>query len=283
VRLCGGVLRLRIGLGLVVMMIALSGGQIVPSYSRSLLARREAGRLPVPPMQEFVKLALLALLSGRLAWVALPEHPETGAVLLHAGALHAVRLARWAGDRTLAEPLVAVLHLGNAFLPLGAVATGAAGCAPFVPLGDWAPWQVYLPLAAMLPVCLILALAIARPNSFSFGGGRNNLFDPARTGIVRLRRHPLLAAPALWAAAHAVPNGDLAHLVLFGSFAVLGRRLLDRRRQRGMGADGKALRDAAARAPLSPRTLTGDPAIRLALCAALIWLHPAVIGVSPLP
>jgi uncharacterized membrane protein len=139
----------------------------------------------------------------------------------------------------------------------------------------------------MLPVCLILALAIARPNPFSFGGGRNNLFEPARPGIVRLCRHPLLAAPALWAAAHAVPNGDLAHLVLFGSFAVLGSRLLDRRRQRGMGADGQALRDAAARAPLSPRSLTGDPAIRLALglalCAALIWLHPAVIGVSPLP
>jgi uncharacterized protein involved in response to NO len=121
------------------MMIAVSGGQIVPSYSRNWLARREAGRLPVPPMQEFDKLALLALLSGRLAWVALPEHPATSAVLLHAGALHAVRLARWAGNRTLAEPLVAVLHLGNAFLPLGAEAIGAAGCAPFVPLGDWAP------------------------------------------------------------------------------------------------------------------------------------------------
>jgi uncharacterized protein involved in response to NO len=34
-------------------------------------------------------------------------------------------MARWAGDRTLAEPLVAVLHLGYLFVPLGALG-GAA-------------------------------------------------------------------------------------------------------------------------------------------------------------
>jgi uncharacterized protein involved in response to NO len=49
----------------------------------------------------------------------------TAILLLLAGGLHLVRLARWAGDRTLAEPLVAVLHLGYAFLPLGAVAIAA--------------------------------------------------------------------------------------------------------------------------------------------------------------
>ena len=55
----------------------------------------------------------------------------------------------------------------------------AAGRAPFVPLWNWAPWQLYVPLVAMLPVCLILALAIARPNPFSFGGALNAKFDPA--------------------------------------------------------------------------------------------------------
>jgi uncharacterized protein involved in response to NO len=41
------------------------------------------------------------------------------------GLLHLLRLARWAGERTGAEPLVAVLHLGYLFLPLGAMAMGA--------------------------------------------------------------------------------------------------------------------------------------------------------------
>jgi uncharacterized membrane protein len=166
----------------------------------------------------------------------------------------------------------------------------AAGRTPFVPLWDWAPWQVHVPLIAMLPVRLILALAIARPNPFSFGGARNDLFDPARPGIVRLFRHPLLLAFALWATAHAVPNGDLPHLILFCTFAVfatLGTRLVDRRQQREVGDTWQKLRSEVARTPLWPTSLTGDNALRLVaglvLYATLIWLHPAVIGVSPLP
>lgn len=166
----------------------------------------------------------------------------------------------------------------------------AAGRAPFVPLWNWAPWQTYVPLMAMLPVCLILALALARPNPFSFGGARNGMFDPARPGIVRLHRHPLLLALALWAAAHIVPNGDLAHVILFGTFAVfavLGTRLVDRRRQRDLGDTWQKLRSDVARTPVWPPSLTGGDALRLVgglvLYAALIGLHPAVIGVSPLP
>jgi uncharacterized membrane protein len=116
----------------------------------------------------------------------------------------------------------------------------AAGRAPFVPLWTWAPWQHLVPLAVMLPVCLILSLAIARPNPFSFGGTRNETFDPARPGIVRLHRHPLLLALTLWAGAHVVPNGDLPHVILFGTFfgfALLGQCLVDHRKRREMGKD----------------------------------------------
>ena len=51
-------------------------------------------------------------------------------------------------------------------------------------------------------------------------------------------RHPLLWVFALWAASHAVPNGDLAHLLLFGTFtamALLGMVAIDRRKRRQMG------------------------------------------------
>ena len=112
------------------MMIAVIGGRIVPSFTRNWLAQRGPGRLPVPPMQRFDKVALLALLAALLLWVALPFDLVTGAALVLAGALHLARLARWAGHRTLAEPLVAVLHAGYAFLPLGALALGAEIIAP---------------------------------------------------------------------------------------------------------------------------------------------------------
>jgi uncharacterized membrane protein len=80
---------------------------------------------------------------------------------------------------------------------------GAAGRAPFVTLWDWAAWHVYVPFVTLLPVCLVLTPAISRPNPFSFGGARNADFDPARPSIIRLYRHPLLLALALWAAAYA--------------------------------------------------------------------------------
>ncbi|MEX5726700.1 putative membrane protein [Rhodovulum iodosum] len=166
----------------------------------------------------------------------------------------------------------------------------AAGRAPYVALWDWAPWQVHVPLIVMGPVCLILALSIGRPNPFSFGGARNDLFDPARPGIVRWSRHPLLLALALWAAAHVVPNGDLAHVILFGTFAafaVLGGRLIDRRKRREMGAEWQRLRVAVEDAPLlSSRGSKGTLARLVAgivLYATLLWLHPVLIGVSPLP
>jgi uncharacterized protein involved in response to NO len=116
---------LRLGVAAAVMMIAVIGGRIVPSFTRNWLAKQEAGRLPVPPMQRFDAAALVVLLAALLAWVVWPLSVWTGAALALAGLLHLARMARWAGDRTLTEPLVAVLHLGYLFVPLGALG-GAA-------------------------------------------------------------------------------------------------------------------------------------------------------------
>ncbi len=112
---------LRIGLAAAVMMIAVIGGRIVPSFTRNWLVKRGPGRLPAPPMQSFDKIALLVLLVALTLWVAAPLDRTTATALLIGGALHLIRLTRWAGHRTWAEPLVLVLHLGYLFLPLGAI------------------------------------------------------------------------------------------------------------------------------------------------------------------
>jgi uncharacterized membrane protein len=159
----------------------------------------------------------------------------------------------------------------------------AAGRAPLVPLWDWAPWRNHVALAAMLPVCVLLGLAIGAPNPFSFGGAHDDRFDPARPGVVGWTRHPLLAALAVWALAHLLANGDVAHVVLFGAFAgfsILGARLIDRRKRRAMGAEWDRLRAATAAFPrLSPIRIAAG----LALYAGLILAHPLLFGVSPLP
>ena len=122
-------LGLRIGLAAGIMMIAVIGGRIVPSFTRNWLVKRGEGRLPAP-FASFDKLALVALLLALVLWAAAPESRLAGTALVVAGLAQTARLARWAGYRTGAEPLVWVLHLGYAFVPLGAVVLGLAVLAP---------------------------------------------------------------------------------------------------------------------------------------------------------
>ena len=161
----------------------------------------------------------------------------------------------------------------------------AAGRAPYVELWPRQPWQTWVPFVANALAAVVLALALGRPNPLSFGGAGNAAFDPARPGIVGWLRHPLLAAIGLWAAAHMVPNGDLAHALLFGTFlvfALLGMRMIDRRKRRQMGADWDRLTQTARRIEVAPGGLV-RVAAGLALWGALLWLHTPVIGISPMP
>ena len=167
----------------------------------------------------------------------------------------------------------------------------AAGQAPYFQLWPQTNWQRHVVHLGMLAVCLILALSIARPNPFSFGGARNAHFDPVRPGIVRWVRHPVLLSLALWAGLHLLPNGDLAHVILFGvlcAFAIAGREIIDRRTRRMMGGEAwDQLRKRVAEGPRFHAPLSwGGLALRLILAVAgfmaLLLAHPIVIGVSAL-
>ncbi|MCB1882912.1 MAG: NnrS family protein [Geminicoccaceae bacterium] len=116
----------RLGLGVVLLLIGLVGGRVVPSFTRNWLVKRGVTEKRLPaPFGAFDKLALLALALALLAWVLLPG-PIMGPLLVLAGFLHLVRLGRWAGHRTGGEPLVAVLHVGYAWLGAGLVLLGLA-------------------------------------------------------------------------------------------------------------------------------------------------------------
>ncbi len=116
---------IRIAIAAIILLIALIGGRIVPSFTNNWLARNNPGRRPVP----FARFDMATIGVGALAliaWIAAPVQPASGALLLLAGVMHTLRFARWAGDRTLADRLVLVLHVGYAFVPLGFLLIGAA-------------------------------------------------------------------------------------------------------------------------------------------------------------
>lgn len=188
-------------------------------------------------------------------------------------------------------------------LVFSAVSTGlllwviwAAGRAPVVALWDQtvaSRWAVNL----VMPVVITLvACGVGAPNPFAFEG-RATGFDPHRPGIVGLTRQPLLWALLLWSGVHLWANGDLAYVLLFGSFtlfSLLGLRLVETRRHHQMGP--KEWQEQSARTGLLPfaALLTGrwrprfaPPWGRLVLAGlswALVWgAHDWVIGVSPHP
>jgi len=115
---------LRLGLATAIMMIAVIGGRVIPSFTRNWLARTDNPARPASPMQRFDKLVLLASIAILALWVAMPFERLTGIALILFGGLHLARLMRWQGHHTLSEPLVWVLHVSYVFIPVGAFALG---------------------------------------------------------------------------------------------------------------------------------------------------------------
>jgi uncharacterized membrane protein len=123
----------------------------------------------------------------------------------------------------------------------------------------WSPpdWTRYVAMLLMLPVFILLIAA----------------YLPGQ--IKAKLRHPMLTAIKFWALAHLIANGDLASIILFGSFlayAVFDRIMLKRRAETGPAVEtGPTSNDAI--------SVIGG----LVLYAAfLVWLHPLLIGTSPL-
>jgi len=116
---------IRIGVGALVGLVMLVGGRIVPSFTRNWLVRNNPGRLP-QPFSRFDVATIAASALALICWIALPQFLACGILLIIAGLLQTVRHLRWAGDRTLADRLVLVLHVAYAFVPIGFFLMGAA-------------------------------------------------------------------------------------------------------------------------------------------------------------
>jgi uncharacterized membrane protein len=217
-----------------------------------------------------------------------PSLAEFALALAAFFAIHALPAATGLRGRAIARfgrrPYIAVYSLVS-LASLGWVIVATLR-APYVELWAPRPATALVAVVAMLPACLLFAAAVTRPNpvSISFVGGPA---DASAPGILALTRHPVLWAFLLWAASHAVANGDLVAFVLFAGFALFalaGMPLLEQRaRRRGEAAAfdlaagpwGRRLARA-----LSPR-LALELAAGAALYAAVALAHEPVIGVDP--
>jgi uncharacterized protein involved in response to NO len=116
---------IRIAVACIVVLIALIGGRITPSFTTNWLKRQGAAKLPVP-FNRFDIAAIALTAVGLLLWVIAPERKETGISLFAVGFVQVIRLARWRGWLTWRESIVLILHIGYSFVPLGAFLLGVS-------------------------------------------------------------------------------------------------------------------------------------------------------------
>ncbi|MDT7527779.1 NnrS family protein [Sphingopyxis sp. SE2] len=109
----------RAGIALVTVMISLIGGRIIPSFTRNWMVKQGLkDHAPGQPTRfDLITIGVTGI--GLLLWVLAPSASFTGWLLLLAGFLQLVRMVRWSGWRTLSDPLVAILHVGYLWLPVG--------------------------------------------------------------------------------------------------------------------------------------------------------------------
>ena len=129
-------LGMRWGFALVLLLIAIIGGRIIPAFTRNWMMR-EGQSEGLPTMANRFDMGVIAATALALAaWAVAPQSRVAAVLLLVAGALQAVRLARWAGLRAVRDPLVFVLHVSYAWLPLGLLLLGASILNPVLPVSS---------------------------------------------------------------------------------------------------------------------------------------------------
>lgn len=116
----------RAGVAIYIMLIAIVGGRVVPSFTRNWLVKAASKVLPAP-FGRFDTIATASLVPALLLWVAIPQGVPTALATAAVAVLHAFRLARWRGWLTIDEPLLLAMHVAYAFVPIGLAAVAAAG------------------------------------------------------------------------------------------------------------------------------------------------------------
>ena len=135
------------------------------------------------------------------------------------------------------------------------------GLARQQPLQLWMPPRGMRHLASLLTLIAFVLLAAT--------------YVP-RNAIKARLHHPMVLAVKVWALAHLLANGNLAHTVLFGTFLVWA----------ALSFRAARARDRAAGTVYAPGTTTGTVTTVLvgtvgwALFA--FWAHGALIGVRPI-
>lgn len=134
------VLSTRVAITAILLLIMLIGGRIIPGFTHNWLVRANPGRLPAT-FGRFDAGLIAVSAAVLLLWVVMPDGLILGTAMFAMAALHFLRLARWAGERTAKERLVVILHVGYVFVPLGFLLMGLGAIRVIPPSAGLHAWM----------------------------------------------------------------------------------------------------------------------------------------------
>jgi len=111
-------LALRIGIDVVLVLVSVIGGRIVPAFTSSGLKAR-GDDVPLRSWRGMTPLVVALMVAVAAVDVVRPDGVLSGGVALAAALAQGIRLLQWRTLHTLRLPIVWVLHLGYAWLPVG--------------------------------------------------------------------------------------------------------------------------------------------------------------------
>lgn len=157
------------------------------------------------------------------------------------------------------------------------------------------PWLVVALMLLMLPAMLLFVCSVTMPNPTSVRGGRAlEAPEPAR-GILRITRHPMLWAFAIWGVLHLVAIGTASMAVLAGAIIVTafaGMPSLDAKYAKREPQRWPAFATSTSNLPFAA-ILAGRnrlalrelgwwrPVLAIVLWVALIAAHPLLSAANP--
>jgi uncharacterized protein involved in response to NO len=146
--LAGGAMRLAIDF--VLILVTVIGGRIVPAFTgNALRARGDAVTTVTRPWLEGVVIAAMVLVA--IVDVLAPDSILSGAIALLAAIAHLLRLSGWRSFRTGGEPVLWVMHVAYAWLPIGLT---LKACALLAAAGWASKWQHALTIGVFATMIL---------------------------------------------------------------------------------------------------------------------------------
>ncbi|MBL4618462.1 MAG: NnrS family protein [Robiginitomaculum sp.] len=123
---------IRAAISLIVLLIALIGGRIIPSFTRNTLKKRGSTSLPTPT-NNFDRIVLTLTLVTGSGFTLAPTSLLTAMLASLCVIMHFIRLIRWRGLQVLFEPMLWILHLSYLWIVIGFALLAISYFFPLIP------------------------------------------------------------------------------------------------------------------------------------------------------